>query len=107
MLRINRIVILLVLTTIFGLIFNFHPPDTFATTESPNEPMSPLALHHSKWYVSYGGVTDWQPLATSSIPIDKLAFGNFDADETTDVFSTVAMLASGLIQQVAMGRGYP
>ena len=43
----------------------------------------------TQWYVSYGGVGPFTPVATSSFRVHDLGFGDFNGDGKTDVVGAV------------------
>ena len=54
----------------------------------------------ARWYVSYGGTSTWQLLATSGYRLDQLIFADFDGDGKADVFR-----ADGSHSYVSYGGG--
>jgi hypothetical protein len=58
---------------------------------------SPLPEGEYAWIYSSGGSGDWQEFGRSRIPPSDLRFGDFDADELTDVFF-VTPRQDGLLQ---------
>jgi hypothetical protein len=44
--------------------------------------------HFPAWFVSFSGASFWRMRRFDSLPMSSLLFGDFDADGTTDAFST-------------------